>query len=146
MELRRPLRGHEPGVAVRPVLGQDDRCRRMRLAERAHERLDALLDLGGRHVREAIEDVDGRIELGQKGRDLRLHHAVAREPEVDHRAIEPPAEDRRVDHARTRGAAPLRDRSPVEDDRLATVRLPAARAWRWSGLPGTPISSEETPL
>ncbi len=48
--------------------------------------------------------------------------------EPSRRPIEPPAQDRRVDHPRTRRATALRDRRPVEHDRLPTRRRTRFRA------------------
>ena len=87
-------------IGVKPVFGHHDRRLRVSLAESPHERFHPLGDLGGRHVRKAVEHVDSRVKLGQQRRHLGLHSAASRESEVDDRAVEPPAQNRGMDHPR----------------------------------------------
>ena len=50
------------------------------------------------HVGQAIEDLDGWVQLGQQLTEFRLHSAVARKAEIDDLSVRPSSENRRVHH------------------------------------------------
>ena len=103
-------------MAVGAVFGEEDRRFGMGLADGAHGRRDAVGHFFGRHVGQAVEEVDGRVEFGQEVGEFGLHSAVAGKAQVDGGPVQPAAEDGGIGHAGTRGATALGDGGAVEDD------------------------------
>ena len=91
---------HKESVRVAPIFHQHDGRFRMRLTERAHERLDSLSDHFRIHIRQAVQHIDGRIEFGQQFPHDRLHFAAAGEAKIDGGILEAPSEYRAMHHAR----------------------------------------------
>lgn len=111
--------GVEEVVGVVAVFDEENGHVGAGLAEGLHADFGTLVDLLGRHVGEAIEDVDGGIEFGDELGDFGLHFAVAGEAEVDDFAVQLAAEDGHVGHARAGGGDAVGDGCAVEDDGFA---------------------------
>ena len=116
-----PARLDHEGVGIGSVLDEEYGRVGMRLPDFSDERLDALGDRLAVHIRQAVEDVNGRIEFNEKVRHFRFHPAVPGEAEINDGIIQPSSDDGSMDHASTRSAAALGDGSAVKDNRFAVV-------------------------
>ena len=77
-------------------------------------------DVGRLHVGQAVDDIDGGIDLSEVIANGFMHTAIAREPEIHDRHVQPPPEDASVYHAWAAGAGSMGDAGAVKNDRLLT--------------------------
>ena len=112
--VRLPASPTPPFLHVRPVdiknaFNQHDGSLRMRATQGLNQYRHTFRHLLRRKVRQRIEHVHGGIELRQQSRHLGFGLTVARKSQVDDGQAQPPAENRRISHARPRRDAALRD-------------------------------------
>jgi hypothetical protein len=84
--------GNQERILHGAVFHEHDGRVRMRGAEFADARFDALLDFVRHHVGQAIEDIDRRIQFGEQAGHFGFHFAIAGKTEIDGRPVESPSQ------------------------------------------------------
>lgn len=90
---------NEESVLVVAILDEDNGGSGAGAAQFFDQGPGSFAHLSGDDIGQAIDDVDGGVELGEQAGDFDFHAAVAGEAEIDDFAVEATAEDRSVRHA-----------------------------------------------
>ncbi|NBP80518.1 NAD-dependent epimerase/dehydratase family protein, partial [bacterium] len=110
--------GQDPAVCISAIFHQHDRGVGLGSTDLLNERHASFGNQACIHVGQAVDNVDRGINLDQILTDLRIHLSVSRKTEVHDRHIKLPAEDGRVNHARTTRARAVGDARSVKHDGL----------------------------
>ena len=108
----------DPTIGEAAIFHQDDRRLRLGRANLFHQRDAFRRHVGRPHVRQAVDHIDGGIDLRENVAHGLVHAAVAGEAEIDHRHVETASEDGRMHHAGAAGAGAVGDAGAVENDGL----------------------------